>query len=288
MQCPSCGAQAFATDTQCLDCGFNFVTGLPADSLSGQAAVRWHLDNARSDLDRGDHSGALRHLDRVIAADAGNLDGMTLRAHSLELLGMYQDALLQWQQVHGLSPNQEVRQRLLTCAMALATLHERQDHWDEAIGVYDYVLSVSPGDPVALRSREAAQQGRYEYQRAVEQRIDDQMHARASAAEGAAAGGTAGALAGTGIGVMGFIGGMFTMLGGIFLLLLGVCMVPCIIGIFIIPPALGVIATGLAMMGMAPAVAVGTAAVGAAGGAATGRAGVGVALRAAVDGLIEA
>jgi tetratricopeptide (TPR) repeat protein len=236
--CPNCGAAVFPSEDLCVECGYNLALGATLEEAPAerkQAFQRWAVEKA---LKRTQYRKAEDHLVQLwqlVPEDWAT--GLRL-ASVQEAQGAFERALKTWEQLLTVHGSSEARAGYADCALRIAQMQESRHAFGEAIDTCRRAIHVV-GELESLRKqidhiRDA--ETTYEAEEREFARARSQRTQTATVAGGFAA-----------------VTGVLTMIAGVLLIMLGIAMVPCCIGIFILPMAFSVFAAGVGMLAGAPA-----------------------------------
>ena len=236
-RCPACGAPVAPGDQRCLGCDYNLATGVPRSAETNQRRIDFH----NWAFERAERDGHLReaeqHLVSLVHAQPDVWQTWARLARFQQRIGAPDRALETWEGIARTHSIPEVVQPYVDCVLQVSELRSNRHDFDGAADLCARAQRIA-GDQPALRARlEAIHSARETYHN--EER--DASQARSQRAHTATVGGG-----------FGLLGGALTMVAGVLLMMLGLAMVPCCIGIFILPVAFTVFMSGMAMMAGAP------------------------------------
>lgn len=236
-RCPQCGASVYATDDFCVECGYDFRAGKPSDQASDERRLtflRWAVDKAE---ERRQLQKAEQHLRELLQYRPEDWSLGRRLARLQERRGAYEEALGTWQQLVRTHESSEARASYVDCALTIARMQEKRHQFDAAERTCRQAIEVA-GDQETIHERiEEIREAEARYQ------AEEEAHARSRQHRTQVATTASG---------FGLVTGALTMIAGILLIMLSIAMVPCCIGIFLLPVAFGVFMSGVGLMVGAP------------------------------------
>jgi len=235
--CPNCGAPVYVSDDVCMECGYDLRLGATLEEAPIQRRRDFHQWAAEKALARNRYRVAEQHFAELWELSPEDFEVGRQLALVQERQGAYNRALETWHRLLMIHDSDEIRTAYIDCVIRIAQMQTSRHAFEEAVATCETALNVVGDDARLRRQINNVRDAEVDYQRE-ERGYSEARKARTQVAT--VAGGFA------------IVTGVLTMIAGILLIMLSIAMVPCCIGIFILPFAFSVFVAGVGMMAGAP------------------------------------